>query len=704
MPRQIRKRDGRIVPYDRNRISTAIFKAAQSVGGGDQKRAEVLAQEVERILVQRYGDLDIPEVEEIQDIVEKVLIENGHARTAKSYILYRKQRADWRSLENIFLDVEKTVVRYLDGASWRVKENSNMDYSLQGLNNHIIGAVTSRYWLNRIYPPAVAQAHTNGDIHLHDLALLAPYCCGWDLSDLLSQGFKGAAQKVESAPAKHFRTALGQIANFFYTLQGEAAGAQALASFDTYLAPFIRYDGLSYREVKQAMQEFIFNLNVPTRVGFQTPFVNLTFDVRPPKTMINEPVILGGKRRQECYGEFQPEMDMLNQAFCEIMTEGDAKGRIFTFPIPTYNITPDFPWGTPVAEKIMYMTAKYGIPYFANFINSDLDPEDVRSMCCRLRLDVRELKHRGGGLFGANPLTGSIGVVTINLPRIGYLAGGKTEFLELVAKRMDLAKESLILKRKALEQFTEQGLYPYSRFYLQNIKAGYGGYWENHFNTIGIVGMHEAALNLMDTGIDTPEGKAFAQEVLDFMRQRLSDYQEETGRLFNLEATPAEGTSYRLAKLDRGLYPDIITSGEKEPYYTNSTQLAVDHGKDLFSALQHQDDLQTRYTGGTVFHAFLGERVTDLATCEQAIRTVFKHFRLPYFSLTPTFSVCPEHGYLTGEQPTCPYCQENTEVWSRVVGYYRPVRNWNRGKQEEFRQRSTFAVGEQARPEQIAGK
>ncbi len=704
MPRQIRKRDGRIVPYDRNRISTAIFKAAQSVGGGDQKRAEVLAQEVERILVQRYGDLDIPEVEEIQDIVEKVLIENGHARTAKSYILYRKQRADWRSLENIFLDVEKTVVRYLDGASWRVKENSNMDYSLQGLNNHIIGAVTSRYWLNRIYPPAVAQAHTNGDIHLHDLALLAPYCCGWDLSDLLSQGFKGAAQKVESAPAKHFRTALGQIANFFYTLQGEAAGAQALASFDTYLAPFIRHDGLSYREVKQAMQEFIFNLNVPTRVGFQTPFVNLTFDVRPPKTMINEPVILGGKRGQECYGEFQPEMDMLNQAFCEIMTEGDAKGRIFTFPIPTYNITPDFPWGTPVAEKIMYMTAKYGIPYFANFINSDLDPEDVRSMCCRLRLDVRELKHRGGGLFGANPLTGSIGVVTINLPRIGYLAGGKTEFLELVAKRMDLAKESLILKRKALEQFTEQGLYPYSRFYLQNIKAGYGGYWENHFNTIGIVGMHEAALNLMDTGIDTPEGKAFAQEVLDFMRQRLSDYQEETGRLFNLEATPAEGTSYRLAKLDRGLYPDIITSGEKEPYYTNSTQLAVDHGKDLFSALQHQDDLQTRYTGGTVFHAFLGERVTDLATCEQAIRTVFKHFRLPYFSLTPTFSVCPEHGYLTGEQPTCPYCQENTEVWSRVVGYYRPVRNWNRGKQEEFRQRSTFTVGEQARPEQIAGK
>lgn len=699
---QIRKRDGRLVPYDRNRITTAIFKAAQSVGGGDRERAEQLAVEVERILADRYGHSNIPEVEEIQDIVEKVLIENGHARTAKSYILYRKQRADWRSLEHVFLDVERTVVRYLKEESWLVKENSNMDYSLQGLNNHIIGAVTSCYWLNRIYPPAVAQAHSNGDIHVHDLALLAVYCCGWDLSDLLLEGFKGAAQKVESAPARHLRTALGQIANFFYTLQGEASGAQALASFDTYLAPFIRYDDLSYREVKQALQEFIFNLNVPTRVGFQTPFVNLTFDVRPPKTMQDEPVIIGGQRRQECYGQFQAEMDMLNQAFCEVMTEGDAKGRIFTFPIPTYNITADFPWGTPVAEKIMYMTAKYGIPYFANFINSDLDPEDVRSMCCRLRLDVRELKHRGGGLFGANPLTGSIGVVTINLPRIGYLAGGKNEFLQILAKRMDLAKESLILKRKALEQFTEQGLYPYSRFYLRTVKAGFGSCWENHFNTIGIVGLHEAALNLLGQGIDTAEGKALARQVLAFMRERLSDYQEETGRLFNLEATPAEGTSYRLAKLDRQLYPDIITSGDKEPYYTNSTQLPVNHNRDLFTALEHQDELQTQYTGGTVFHAFLGERVTDLKTCEQTIRTVFSQFRLPYFSLTPTFSVCPQHGYLVGEQFTCPRCGHETEVWSRVVGYYRPVKNWNLGKQEEFRQRSTFSVA--AESSQIAGK
>jgi anaerobic ribonucleoside-triphosphate reductase len=690
--KQVRKRDGRLVPYERSRITIAIFKAAQSVGGGDRNRAEQLAVQVERILAGRRDHCQIPEVEEIQDIVEKVLIENGHARTAKSYILYRKQRADWRSLENVFLDVEQTVKRYLKEESWLVKENSNMDYSLQGLNNHIIGAVTSSYWLNRIYPPEVAMAHTNGDLHIHDLALLAPYCCGWDLADLLTQGFRGAAQKVESAPARHLRTALGQIANFFYTLQGEASGAQALASFDTYLAPFIRYDGLNYREVKQALQEFIFNLNVPTRVGFQTPFVNLTFDVRPPKTMEGEPVIIGGERQQECYGEFQPEMDMLGEAFCDIMTAGDAKGRIFTFPIPTYNITADFPWGSPVAKKIMYMTAKYGTPYFANFVNSDLDPDDVRSMCCRLRLDVRELKHRGGGLFGANPLTGSIGVVTVNLPRIGYLAGDEAEFLQVLAKRMDLAKESLILKRKALEQFTEQGLYPYSRFYLRTVKAAFNSYWENHFNTIGIVGMHEASRNLLGRGIEDAKGKEFASEVLAFMRQRLSDYQEETGRMFNLEATPAEGTCYRLAKLDRKLYPDIITSGIKEPYYTNSSQLPVNHGLDLFAALEHQDELQTQYTGGTVFHALLGERLTDLATSEQVIRTVFGQFRLPYFSLTPTFSVCPEHGYLTGEQFTCPQCGQNTEVWSRVVGYYRPMKNWNRGKQEEFRQRSTFVV------------
>lgn len=693
---KIRKRDGRLVPYDRSKIATAIFKAAQAVGGGDRERAEKLAEEVEELLLARFGEREIPGVEDIQDLVEKVLIERGHARTAKAYILYRQQHAEWRSLERLLLDVEKTVHRYLEGESWRINENSNMDYSLQGLNNHIIGAVTSRYWLEKVYPPAIRDAHVSGDLHLHDLSLLAPYCCGWDLGDLLEQGFKGAAQKVESAPAKHFRTALGQIANFFYTLQGEAAGAQALASFDTYLAPFIRYDGLSYKEVKQALQEFIFNLNVPTRVGFQTPFVNLTFDVRPPETMRGEPVIIGGKRQDAVYGDFQREMDMLNMAFCEVMTEGDAKGRIFTFPIPTYNITKDFPWGTPVTDKIMAMTAKYGIPYFANFINSEMKPEDVRSMCCRLRLDNRELRRRGGGLFGANPLTGSIGVVTINLPRLGYLARSEEMFFSLLTRQMNLAKESLLLKRKALERFTEQGLYPYSRFYLRHVKEAFGHYWENHFNTIGIVGMHEAALNLLGVGVDTAVGREFALRVLEFMREKLRDFQEETGELFNLEATPAEGTSYRLARLDKELYPDIITSGEKEPYYTNSTQLPVNHGLDLFSALEHQDELQVKYTGGTVFHAFLGERLTDIKTCEQVIRTVFTNFRLPYFSLTPTFSVCPEHGYLVGEQPSCPECGAETEIWSRVVGYYRPVKNWNKGKKEEFRQRCTFRVEPQA--------
>jgi ribonucleoside-triphosphate reductase len=691
MLERIRKRDGRLVPYDRSKIATAIFKAAQAVGGGDRGRAEKLALEVEELLKARY-QTEIPEVEDIQDLVEKVLIERGHARTAKAYILYRQQHAEWRSLEHLVLDVEKTVLRYLEGESWRVNENSNMDYSLQGLNNHIIGAVTSRYWLEKVYPPAIRDAHVSGDLHLHDLSLLAPYCCGWDLGDLLEQGFKGAAQKVESAPAKHFRTALGQIANFFYTLQGEAAGAQALAGFDTYLAPFIRYDGLSYKEVKQAMQEFIFNINVPTRVGFQTPFVNLTMDVRVPRHMQGEPVIVGGRRQEAVYGDFQKEMDMVNMAFCEVMTEGDAKGRIFTFPIPTYNITRDFPWGTPVADKIMAMTAKYGIPYFANFVNSDMKPEDVRSMCCRLRLDNRELRRRGGGLFGANPLTGSIGVVTINLPRLGYLARSEEKFFSLLTRQMNLAKESLLLKRKALEKFTEQGLYPYSRFYLRHVKETFGHYWENHFNTIGIVGLHEAALNLLGAGIETPAGREFALRVLEFMREKLRDFQEETGQLFNLEATPAEGTSYRLARLDKQLYPDIITAGEREPYYTNSTQLPVNHGLDLFAALEHQDELQVRYTGGTVFHAFLGERLTDIKTCEQVIRTVFEHFHLPYFSLTPTFSVCPEHGYLTGERPSCPECGAETEIWSRVVGYYRPVKNWNKGKKEEFRQRSTFQV------------
>ncbi|WP_081214339.1 ribonucleoside triphosphate reductase [Neomoorella thermoacetica] len=1093
IPKKIIKRDGRVVDFDEERIINAIYKAAQAVGGQDRRQASQLANQVTALLAEKFVDR-LPTVEDVQDLVEKVLIENGHARTAKAYILYRQQHAEWRDFRHLLVNVQEMVQGYLDGQDWRINENSNMNYSLQGLNNHIIAAVSSRYWLEKVYPPAIREAHERGDIHIHDLGLLAPYCCGWDLADLLESGFAGVGQKVESAPPRHFRTALGQIANFFYTLQGEAAGAQAFSSFDTYLAPFIRYDGLDYREVKQALQEFIFNLNVPTRVGFQTPFVNLTMDVVVPQVLAGEPVIIGGERRKECYGDFQQEMDWLNIAFCEVMMEGDARGRIFTFPIPTYNITPDFPWESPVADRIMAMTAKYGIPYFANFINSDLKPEDVRSMClfpeedilirengiirkltigelfeqtkgqqldhewfevdnfvealslnpksgklewveikrllkvtdravvhirtkdgktmrvspdhlvavytkdgittkkardiiagdfllvmrdgskvlnqetefvsrelawfmglfvadgnylyesrkhwkkrhrgvqinfnekeqaliektkavvrrllnydmkfihdpryenslrgyiynsefartleekyqvhkygglpewiwsvspeiilsfiegffdgdgytdgkeihindqrlaeelnlllqlvgisttyvvkqnsqviriqhvlgrgargdrvirdklhnnipeflveqkyirsedgsmlyqcygcktvgfstidrwgittetiewlrnadfavveaasstveqldydqvfydielgknhyfvhsqgnithncCRLRLDNRELKKRGGGLFGANPLTGSIGVVTINLPRLGYVSSSKEEFFTSLKAKMDLAKESLLLKRNILEKLTEQGLYPYSRFYLRQVKERFGRYWENHFNTIGIVGMHEALLNFMKKGIETRDGRGLALEILDFMRSVLATYQAETGQLFNLEATPAEGTSYRLARLDRRLYPDIITSGTNEPYYTNSTHLPVGYTDDVFTALEHQDELQLKYTGGTVFHAYLGERVTDTATCRRFLQTVMHNFRLPYFTITPTFSICPEHGYLSGEHWTCPACGRETEVWSRIVGYYRPVKNWNKGKQEEFRERRGF--------------
>lgn len=615
-------------------------------------------------------------------------------KITKSYILYRKQRAEMRQFSSFLVDAEKMVNEYVGGRSWKINENSNINFSLQGLNNHIISAVTSKYWLEKIYPEEIKMAHKSGDIHIHDLNLLAPYCCGWNIEDILLNGFSGVAQKVESRPAKHFRSALGQITNFFYTLQGEAAGAQALSNFDTYLAPFIRYDGLNYREVEQALQEFVFNLNVPTRVGFQTPFVNITMDVVVPKILANEPVILGGKRLDDAkYGDFQAEMNMLNKAFCKVMMEGDAKGRIFTFPIPTYNIGKDFAWDSPVVETIMEMTAKYGIPYFANFINSDLSPEDVRSMCCRLRLDNRELQKRGGGLFGANPLTGSIGVVTINLPRIGYKAHSPMDFFKQLRQQMNLAKESLLIKRRILEKLMEEGLYPYSRFYLRDVKMRFNEYWHNHFNTIGLVGMNEALLNFMNKSIASSEGRKFAIGVLDYMREVIKEYQEETGQMFNLEATPAEGTAYRLAKIDRELFPDIITSGEEEPYYTNSTQLPVNYTDDIFEALDMQEELQIRYTGGTVFHGFLGERITDVGNCKKLLKLVLSNYQIPYFTITPTFSICENHGYLNGEQSNCPVCGEKTEVWSRVVGFYRPVDNWNNGKKSEFAQRKEFCVG-----------
>ena len=691
MPEKIIKRDGRVVSFDQERIINAIFKAAKAVGGADRLLAANLSGEVVGILDERFAQ-KIPTVEDVQDTVEKVLIENGHAKTAKAYILYRRQHEELRDIRNLFLSAENMFNEYLGGQDWKIKENSNMNYSLQGLNNHVISTVTSKYWLEKIYPEEVKEAHLRGDLHIHDLGLLAPYCCGWDLFDLLMHGFAGVAQKVESAPPKHFRTALGQVVNFFFTLQGEAAGAQALANFDTYLAPFIHFDNLSFKEVKQAMQEFVFNINVPTRVGFQTPFVNITMDVTVSPVLADQPVLIGGKYRDQKYREFQKEMDMLNEAFCDVMMEGDARGRTFTFPIPTYNVTEDFHWESSVVEKIMQMTARYGIPYFANFINSDLSPEDVRSMCCRLRLDNRELRNRGGGLFGANPLTGSVGVVTLNMPRIGFLATSEEDFLERTRTLMEAARESLLLKKEVLEKMTNLGLYPYSRHYLRVVKERFGGYWHNHFNTIGLVGVNEAALNFLGVNIGTGEGQQFARKLLQFMRETLLRFQEETDQLFNLEATPAEGTAYRLAKLDKEMYPSIITAGQKEPYYTNSTQLPANFTDDLYEALTLQEPLQTFYTGGTVFHAYLGESLSDTASCKNLLKKMVGNSKIPYVTITPTFSVCMDHGYLTGEQPKCPRCGEETEVWSRVVGFYRPVQNWNKGKQEEYGERKTYAV------------
>ena len=546
-----------------------------------------------------------------------------------------------------------------------VKENSNMTYSLQGLNVHITHKVIANYWLNSIYPREIRDAHVNGEMHIHDLGTLGPYCVGWDLQDLLISGFRGVRGKIESNPPKHFDVALMQIVNFMYTLQGEAAGAQALSNFDTLLAPFIRHDNLSYKDVKQSVQKFLFNMNVPTRVGFQTPFTNITLDLTPPGFLKNKPAIIGGKPQEEKYGDFQKEMDMFNQAFAETMLAGDATGRPFTFPIPTYNVTDDFPWDKKELRPLWEMTAKYGIPYFANFVNSDMKPDDVMSMCCRLRLDKRELKMRGGGLFGSNPLTGSIGVVTINLPRIAYESENEEDFFEILENRMELAKESLIIKRNVLDQFTERGLYPYSRFYLRNVHKTYGKFWKNHFSTIGIVGMNDALLNFSGRNIAEPEGMKFAIRVMDFMRKKLLEFQDETGDIFNLEATPAEGTSYRLARIDKKKFPDIkvfnqLNYGGKKakPYYTNSTQLPVGITDDIFDALKKQEPLQTRYTGGTVLHGFIGEKMPGVESTKSLVKTISGNFKLPYFTITPTFSICPRHGYIQGEHEWCPKCEQ----------------------------------------------
>lgn len=691
----IKKRDGRVVEFDSSKITTAIAKAGNATGEFGQREAQKLTLRVLTLAHHmRIGPL--PEVEEIQDIVERVLLDSTFYKTAKAYIIYREQHAQIRNIATkANVDLVENYIQKLD---WKIKENSNMCYSLQGLNNYISSDITSEYWLNCIYPPEIRNAHKSGDLHIHDLSLLSVYCVGWDLKDLLKQGFKGVEGKVESAPPKHLRSALGQIVNFFYTLQGEAAGAQAISNFDTLLAPFVRSDKLNYHEVKQAIQEFVFNINIPTRVGFQTPFTNITMDLYASPILKDQPVIIGGVEQQETYLEFQPEMDMINKAFAEVMIEGDAKGRVFTFPIPTYNITADFDWDNPNFESIWKMTGKYGIPYFSNFVNSDMSPEDARSMCCRLRLDNRELLKRGGGLFGANPLTGSIGVVTINMPRIAYLSRTKKDFLENLEEKIRMAQKSLSIKRKVLEKFTEKNLYPYSSFYLREIKGGAGLYWKNHFSTIGIIGMNEACLNFLGENIAGDAGQSFSLEVMDFIREVISKIQEETGELFNLEATPGEGTSYRLALIDKSRFPDIICANEKEyregasPFYTNSTQLPVNYTDDLFETMQLQDHLQAKYTGGTVLHLFLGEEVSDVEAIKCLIKKITGNFRLPYFTLTPTFSVCPSCGYKSGQHETCPTCGRETEIYSRVVGYLRPVKQWNDGKRAEFVIRKTFKV------------
>ncbi|MCF7820017.1 MAG: ribonucleoside triphosphate reductase [Candidatus Pacebacteria bacterium] len=659
---QIRKRSGKIVEFKKDKIYKAIYSAAKAVGVDDKSLAKDLANEVVKKINSKFHKNSIPAVEEAQDIVEEVLIRRNKINIAKAFIIYREQHRQLREIKSA--TGEKLMEDYLGRLDWRLKENSNMSYSVQGLNNYLASAISARYWLNKLYPKNIREAHINGDFHIHDLGLLAPYCCGWDLKDLLIKGFGGVNEKVQSKPPKHFRSALGQIVNFFYTMQGEAAGAQAFANFDTYLAPFIRYDKLSYKDVKQCLQEFMFNVNVPTRVGFQTPFTNVTLDVTPSKLLGEESIIIGGEPQKEKYKDFQKEMDMFNKAFAEVMLAGDSTGRVFSFPIPTYNIDKSFDWTAEALEPMWEMTAKYGIPYFSNFVNSDMDRDDARSMCCRLRLDNRELRKRGGGLFGANPLTGSLGVVTINLARIGYLSKTKKDFKDRLKELMDMAKESLEIKRDIVEKLSDGGLYPYSSHYLQGIKQRFKTYWQNHFSTIGINGMNEALLNFMGENIASEKGKALAEEILDMMRERLMDYQNQTNNLYNLEASPAEGATYRFAKKDKELYKDILCANQEayedgaEPYYTNSTHLPVNFTDDIYTALDLQDSLQTKYTGGTVLHGFIGERIKDAETTKKLVKNIIYSYKLPYFTITPTFSICPKHGYLSGEHKYCPKCDQ----------------------------------------------
>ncbi len=647
--KQIRKRNKRLVPFDREKVTEAIWKAAQSVGGQDRKPAERLSRKVMAVLEYQYGEKEIPTVEEIQDIVERVLIKSGHARTAKAYILYRQQKAKIRETRKVMVDAINTIGEYLDQSDWRVKENSNEAFSFSGLLLHTAGKVMSTYNLTQMYTPNISDAHRKGYVHIHDLSHgVIGYCAGWSLKNLLLRGFGGVANKVDCKPAKHMSTIVHQMVNYIGCLQMEFAGAQAFSSVDVLLAPFIKYDGLDYKQVKQNMQQLVFSLNIPSRWGSQFPFSNLTFDWEVPKDMKNEHAIVGGKEQSYTYGDIKEQIDMVNRAFLEVMWEGDAKGRIFSFPIPTYNVTKDFDWESDNAKKLFKMTAKYGAPYFQNYAGSDLDPSSIRAMCCRLNINQKELIKRPGSMWGPGDNTGSIGVFTLNMNRLGYEARNEEEFLEKVEHYMNLGRESLEIKRKVVEKNLRNRLMPFTKVYL--------GTFSNHFSTIGLVGFNEACVNLIGEDIASPNGKALAMKTLRFMREKLRDYQEQTGNLYNLEATPAEGASYRMAREDRKMYgKKIYTSGQKKPYLTNSTQLPVGYTDDLVMALEHQNDIQPLYTGGTIFHTFLGESLSDWQSAATMVKKIAFNTRLPYFSLTPTFSVCPVHGFIRGEHKTCPF-------------------------------------------------
>lgn len=686
---RVTKRDGTIAEFDIAKISSAITKAFDAMGKQYHPSVmDMLALRVTAEFEPKIKD-ELVAVEDIQDCVEKVLSEAGYADVAKAYILYRKQREKVRNVGSALLNYKDLVDNYLQINDWRVKENSTVTYSVGGLILSNSGAITANYWLSEIYDPEVAEAHRNADLHLHDLSMLTGYCAGWSLKQLIQEGLGGVVGKITSSPASHLSTLCNQMVNFLGIMQNEWAGAQAFSSFDTYLAPFVKVDNLTQKEVKQCIQSFVYGVNTPSRWGTQAPFSNITLDWTVPRDLVDQPAIVGGREREFTYGDCQKEMDMVNKAFIEIMIEGDANGRGFQYPIPTYSITRDFDWSESENNKLLFeMTAKYGTPYFSNYINSDMEPNDVRSMCCRLRLDLRELRKKSGGFFGSGESTGSVGVVTINLPRIAYLAENEADFYARLDKLMDIAARSLKTKRTVITKLLNAGLYPYTKRYL--------GTFDNHFSTIGLIGMNEVGLNAnwLRKDLTHPETQAFAKDVLNHMRERLSDYQEQYGDLYNLEATPAESTTYRFAKHDKKHYPDIITANENgTPYYTNSSHLPVGYTEDIFSALDVQDDLQTLYTSGTVFHAFLGEKLPDWKAAAQLVRKIAENYKLPYYTLSPTYSVCKNHGYLSGEVSVCPECGERTEIYSRITGYYRPVQNWNDGKAQEFKDRKVYDIG-----------